>query len=516
MPIPASPNEIPKFFSIDKFDGLNQHDSRSAIGDQECSWLQNYIPLGSGNCRTLWAEGDALYTATGSLTISYVFHFNIASNFYHAVFLSDGSAVQVASDGTTTTIGTASTFSTGVCCAQWGASGILIVDSASYFAWDGTLYSSGDASPNWLNGGTATNMPSGISGSCIEVFEGRVWVGDGAEVSFSAPNNGADFSTSSGGGTITSTDSFLKEKFVNLKQSNGFLYLFGDSSVNVVSNVQTSGSPATTTFNNANVDPQVGIAWRDTLQAFGRALVFANPSGVYALYGGAAEKISDKLDQLFANATFSDPTPTSFVTVIYGVKCYGLLFKTISPFTGETINIIAAWDGHKWFLASQIASITQISGQEKDATLMAWGNDGTKLYPLFSTRSDTLEKKLQTKLWAGTSPIIFKQTLRAYVQAFDNSGSGFSLSGTCDSDVGTQNINLSSLGAVKWVNKSLAAVTWENDSDVTVGWSGAGLGISGIDLAQAGKLLGFTITSKSKDFTMVSLGMAYNDRTFYG
>lgn len=517
MPLPLPKSEIPKFFSLDKFEGLNQHDQRPAIGDQEMTWIENFIPLGSGNCRTLWAEGTALYTTSGTLTINYQFEFNIGSSFYHALFLSDGSAVQVATDGTATTIADASTFGTNVGCAQWGASGLLIISSTGYYAWDTSLHSPGDTtSPDWLNGGTATAMPTGITGSAIEVFQGRVWIADGAKVSFSAPNNGADFSTADGGGTITSSDSFLREEFVNLKQSNGFLYLFGDSSINVVSNVQTSGSPATTTFNNANVDPQTGLAWRDSLQAFGRALVFGNPSGIYALYGGAATKISEKLDMLFANADFSALTPSSFVAVIFGVKCYGLLFKTIDPFTGNTRAIVAMWDGKKFFLGSQIATLAMVSGQEMDSTLAAWGNDGTKLYPLMTTASATLKKKLQTKLWAGTSPIITKQALRAYVQAFDNSGEGFTLSGTADSDVGTADINLTGLLFVKWVNNSNVAVTWENNSSVIVGWSAATLGIIGADLAQSGKLLGFTIDSKSKDFTMVNLGMAYNDVTLYG
>ena len=35
-----------------------------------------------------------------------------------------------------------------------------------------------------------------------------------------------------------------------LIQASGFLYQIADSSINVISNVQTAGTPVTTTFNN--------------------------------------------------------------------------------------------------------------------------------------------------------------------------------------------------------------------------------------------------------------------------
>ena len=81
--------------------------------------------------------------------------------------------------------------------------------------------------------------------------------------------------------------------------------------MNVLSNVQTSGTPVTTTFNNQNVDPQIGTPWHNSVQAFGRGLVYANTTGVFALYGGAAEKVSDDLDGIFAQAMASLETEAS-------------------------------------------------------------------------------------------------------------------------------------------------------------------------------------------------------------
>src|ERR1700730_1006237 len=56
-------------FVLEQFSGMNTQADRSAIEDQECSWIENFIPIGSGNLRTLWGSGAVLFTATGGLTI---------------------------------------------------------------------------------------------------------------------------------------------------------------------------------------------------------------------------------------------------------------------------------------------------------------------------------------------------------------------------------------------------------------------------------------------------------------
>ena len=327
-------------------------------------------------------------------------------------------------------------------CAQFGQSGIIIVTTAAtngYYAWDGTtLYAPGSASPTWLNGGTPTTMATNVSGTAVEVYTGRVWVFQSNIGYFSAPGNGASFSGSIGGGTFTSNDSFLKREFTQAKQANGFLYVFADSSVNVISNVQTGGTPIATTFNNQNVDPQVGTPWHSSVQAFGRGLVFANSTGVYALVGGACEKVSDNLDglmqesnlELIHETTFL--APSSAIATIFDIKVYMLLMPVHDLFTGQVRNALAMWDGKKWFLGSQDKSLTYIGTQEIDSILTAWGTDGTDLFPLFDNASETLRKIYQTRLWPGDGFQITKQAMRLYTMGEDKSGRGYTITGTVD------------------------------------------------------------------------------------
>ena len=165
-------------------------------------------------------------------------------------------------------------------------------------------------------------MPFGVSGSCLETFNSRAWIGNpapspfsilppGGNFQFSAAGGFTDFATPDGGGLFVNSDRFLLTQYVGIRQSNGYLYFFGDGSVSVVSNVQTTGTPAVTTFTYQNVDPQIGLSWRDSLNDYGRANVFGNTTGIYGLYGGNVTKISGKLDRLFVNASFPRLTERS-------------------------------------------------------------------------------------------------------------------------------------------------------------------------------------------------------------
>lgn len=576
--------ESPPLFWLHGFDGVNLHDDRRVIGDQECSWLENLVPLGAGNARALY---DSVLIYTAAKTIVYDFSFNIGSTFYHFLVYSDGSAEQVDMNGMATSIGGASTFAVSPTlpyAVQWGSSGIVIVtaDTNGYFAWDGALSSPGGASPAWLSGlsapltptgntNTSTSltgvsstvgivtgmwitgtdipantyvvsttvntitisqaatgshngitftvqwqMPLGIKGTAAEIFLSRVWVLNGNKFSWTAPSNGADFSTADGGGSTTSSDSFLRTAFVNAKQSNGFLYLLGDGSINVISNVQTSGSPLTTTFNNQNVDPQTGLGWRDAIAPFGRALCFANPSGVYALFGGAATKISDKIDKLFEKANFSALTPTMFATTIFGVVFVGITLNTLDPTTNTQRNIVALWNGSKWFIASQQFIVKFGVTLEQNGHPVAHANNDTKVFNLFAVASSTLQKKAQSKLWPGKSPLIKKTTQDVYAESVDIAGAGVILNGTLDSDTNAA-VSFALTSNINFVNSQSQLITFTNSPNGDpLQFVSSPPGVQGTQANQAGTRLGITLTSTSSDFALLGMGETYNEQTFIG
>ena len=99
-----------KTFTPFPFAGMNVTDSPTAIDDKEFTYMENFLRIGAGQLRTAWDVGTPIYRASAG-TIVYFIFYNIGTTNYVAVFLSDGSAVQVRlSDLHQTTIGPAGTF----------------------------------------------------------------------------------------------------------------------------------------------------------------------------------------------------------------------------------------------------------------------------------------------------------------------------------------------------------------------------------------------------------------------
>jgi len=577
MELPPLPDNERKFsWLMNAFSGINTNSKRPAIDDNEFSWLQNLFPIGAGNMRTLWSNGSVVFTATGGKTIIYYYFFNLATVQQCAVFLSDGTAIQVnpVTQATVTISSIAGDFYAGgylPAASQWNASGIIIVTEASnpngYFAWDGsTLYRPGQNAPNWLTNITPTVMPSGIHGNAVEVYQNRAWVatpsGSGfpSIISQSGPGNGATFSGTSGGGSTPQQDASLRATFTALRQANGFLYPFGDSSVSVISNVQTSGG--ITTYSNLNVDPQTGTSWPGSVQQFttqlGTGIMFANPQGIHLLLGGSIQKVSSDLDGLFANADFGTVIPTAAIATIFAIKVYSLLIKTLDQ-NGNAITVMCMTDGRpnkrgdgfRWWLGSQDRSLTSVATNEINSVIETWATDGTTLFKCFTTPSSTLAKSLQSKFFAGQSPVeivFFKKLFRFYFVAQDNAGSGIIFSGTFDSDFANTAMIINSLtavnnqgnalqaqnianqnlypvtfgiisagsGSINFTNTSGGVINFTNNTGGIIVFSVAALLVPMIDATCYGRMIGTSLGSVSADFTLIAIVLLYSYDAPYG
>ena len=147
-----------KSFSPFPFSGMNQEASPIAMPDQEFFWLENFVKTGDGKLQALYDRDAEIYVVPSSAnTIVKFVSFNISTTYYFAVFLSDGTAVQVNRDtGAITTISAvAGTFYTAGsnlpdCCPS-GGQYILIANNHAanaYWIWDGlVLYSAGSLGP---------------------------------------------------------------------------------------------------------------------------------------------------------------------------------------------------------------------------------------------------------------------------------------------------------------------------------------------------------------------------------
>ena len=371
-----------------------------------------------------------------------------------------------------------------------------------------------------------TLMPFGVSGDCLETFQSRAFVGDPAQGQFSIlPPGGQwqmsaastfwDYATSDGGIQFTSTDAFLQTQYIFFKQSNGYLYFFGDGSTSVLSNLATSGVPATTTFNYQNVDPQIGCRYRGTVEDYSRTIIFMNQNAVYGLYGGAVSKVSDKIDDFFVTGIFPpDPraiTPTAATATIFDRKHYILNMTITDPKTNLARTVLLAWNEREWVTCSQSINFTYIDTQKVASNLNAWGTDGNALYPLFQTPSSTLLKRLDTKLYGANSPFMIKDVVGFWAQARDLSSgaSGISLSVTADTGgLSFQSPTYPSVPTKQYPAPLLALPAWAQGAN-TLYYPVVGAGDTGVPFVTCG----LEITSTSPDFIFANLLIGYLQTT---
>jgi len=81
---------------IKQFKGLNTKANRTAIGEDEFSWIENAQPIGFANLKIIPASIATLDTAANTVvfsnTVSYLSSVNIGVKDYVVAFQEDGSA----------------------------------------------------------------------------------------------------------------------------------------------------------------------------------------------------------------------------------------------------------------------------------------------------------------------------------------------------------------------------------------------------------------------------------------
>ncbi len=500
-------------YVFEGFEGMNTTTLRPGVEDNEAAWLDGFMPLGpKRNLRTMPDAGPALVSFATNSVIFFDFA-NISATPYCIVFLVDGSIAAVnATTGSSSiiappgTIVNPSRISIGL--ADYGNQYVIIVANQTngYFIWDGTtFFAPGAAGPG---GGT---MPLGLGGSAVEIYAGRVWIAFGPTIFFSAPGSVVLFG-SAGGGNFTSSDSFLRVSFIQLKQANGFLYLIADSSINYISGVQTSGSPPVTTFTNQNLDPEVGTPLPNTVGIFNRNIIFANRFGVHIAYGGAVSKVSEKLDGVYDSVpSFGLSIPSAAKAIVYGKKIWVLLLPIIDPISGQQVNKLFCWNGKIWWAASQSGNLQFIQTQEINSVLTTWATDGTYIGPLFKVPSTARIKIAQSRLWdkPGIENNKFAARFWGVFKYYSNDSPALTISIDNEQD-STSSVRTFDPLTLSWVNNVNAPIVWKNNSAQVITWiSASGYTMSPPDaIGQNGVLIGMTISTNAADMAIVTTKIA--------
>ena len=249
---PFQPSQPPPFL-MEEFQGLYTSTTRPGVKDEQCWWIDGFIPLGRNDLRTLPGSGPVVFTTPSGKTISFFDFANIGATPYAIVIGATGEIYAVnTTTGGFSTIAPAGTDHKLVLperrhfphMAASTSSDRQLEQTNGYFIRDGTTFY---VPGRHFGGGT---IPTAIGGTAIETYAGRIrdcergrccfWHG-----LFQRSRLAYRLHVWRWWSEISpSTDSFLEGRHtLQLIQTNGFLYLIGDSSINYISGVQTAGSP---------------------------------------------------------------------------------------------------------------------------------------------------------------------------------------------------------------------------------------------------------------------------------
>lgn len=332
-------------------------------------------------------------------------------------------------------------------------------------------------------------MPFGVQGTSVETYQQRVWVSKQTTLYWTGPGSFFNFATSIGGGNNTVGDSYVKSFYSKLISANGFLYLIGDSSVDYISGVTTSGSPPTTTFSRINADPEIGSPYPQSVQLFGRNPMFANSLGVYVVYGADVKKVSDHLDGVWNSvAAFGGLQLSGAKANIFGRKVWMELARIVDPISGSTVNKACMWDGNKWWTSEQDALMTYCKGQEINSVFTAYSTDGTFIQPMFSSMSTLFVRTAQSKLWDPGGMLMEKTVDRFWGAYKVNSTLSASLSLVVDSVINNEGTLIA----------STAGYTISNPNSVGI------FAVGPMAVGQRGEFFGMTLSSRAADIEIIT------------
>jgi len=317
-------------------------------------------------------------------------------------------------------------------------------------------------------------------------------------VYYSAAASPTDF-TSVSAGNIELYDSTLHGNITQLLSANNFLYIFGDDSINVFSDVRVS-STGVTLFTNTNISASVGSKRPYAIFPYFRSVMFLNDYGVYALVGSTTTKVSDALDGVFPYIDFTKPIYGGQV-LINNILCAAFNFSLKNapdPYAfGGTAKQVVFFE-KKWFFtslsdANGFRNNNYITSTPIQGKISLFGAFGNTPFSLYSNTANVSQVMIQTALLPMGDPIRTKQALKFGIEATNVTND---INVTVDSEYGSSPVvNLASPTG-SWINNLGNTVLWQNNSLATVAWAGgAPYFLYKSDAKQWGKYLGLTITS---------------------
>ena len=366
------------------------------------------------------------------------------------------------------------------------------------------------------------------SGTAIMVYAGRVWISSGRTVQFSGPNDysAASWYISNGAGSFVITDNTLKSDIRQLIAANGYGYIFGDTSIDVISNlyVPSGAVPPTPIFTRTNINPQIGSPYPQSVFPVDRIVLFFNRFGVHALTGVEVQRISKDIDTLIQELDLSGGSLS--VSGSTGI-CNNLLttqflvhwFDPMVSTTTARATIISNFDG-RWFLYDPVLPATHVpqticslvQGGVSYSGLVTNGQSGLNYQSLiafnYQGQDTQMTRTMQTALWDLGGSVYTKQAMILGLEG-NVININFSLQAEVDNENGTGDDVTLLPSFTNWINASSQTVNWINASLQPVAWAISGYAYSYSTVEQYGKYLGVTAQGFTGDAVISGINMEY-------
>jgi hypothetical protein len=490
--------------------GCYTRSARTAMPKDRWYHLENLQPIGDANIHTINNISGVLYDFASD-NIYAAQYANIGGIDYIYSFATNGKVFQTKiSDNTTTQINVGQLFSgNGSSLDQWKNLVVLFIDSTGLYSWNGTT----------LTHIVVAGAPP--AGQAIAVYQGRVWVANGRIVYYSVPadtngtntgygNAANDFNAANGAGFFLLTDPQVRVGVTRMLSANGYLYIFGPTSINVVADVYvpSGATPPTPVFTNLNIQAIIGTDQPAAVFPYNRNIIFGNRYGAYALSGTTAQKISDDIDGTWQYLQFSQPLSGGQVVVNNILTAAILLFHAPDPeFSFNTI-IAMWWDGKWWF--ANYGALTFVFSAYAQNQVSLFGLKGNKLYQLFFDPNSSPDTEFVGPLWDMDDPIRGKEVIKAGIEA-SVLGTYGQINLNLDTATSSKPLTTSgSLGSINWQNNFGVSVTWLNNSAAAVSFFTPGyILFAGAAPGGFSKYVGLSGTTTGTQYQLSALMMDY-------
>ena len=341
---------------------------------------------------------------------------------------------------------------------------------------------------------------AGFATATIAVFQGRVflaagqllqWSGTGSSVGYN--NQGYDdFLLADLSGTLQIVDSDLVHNITVLRSFNNYLWIVGDQSIKQIGSLFPSGAPP---FQLLTLSSDQGTIWPKSCISYNRIFMFANPNGIFGVFGSTVQKVSDSLDGIFQNANFAQQ-PQGAVMDLNSKHNAVWLVRYNDPLFG-TRSLLLMFDGKVWWLASQGNTLVAISGAPIFATDLnqLWGSvTGSDVTRLLADPATAQPFRISTALSPGGNPAQGKRILRAGFTA--NAGANANINFVLEAD------EAASINRVLRVTPTSLLVGGANDANNN-------------PLTAAGVYLGATLTGTVNNFVLQNVILEYQETALW-